>query len=105
MKFERLPQFLTDWAKLSEAEQQLFRRVMREKFGPACIGYADALPATYTWPAALRVHPMKGKTKAWEMTWSFKQPSMRATFHLETEDAQVILYWRRIGDHSIYDEP
>lgn len=40
------------------------------------------------------------------MTWSFASPDGRATFHLEADgEAQPLPVWRRIGNHSIYQDP
>ncbi|MGH3491519.1 MAG: hypothetical protein ACRDP8_26815 [Actinopolymorphaceae bacterium] len=40
------------------------------------------------------------------LTWSFSSPDGRATFHLETdENGEPLLVWRRIGNHSIYQDP
>jgi hypothetical protein len=103
VKFRVLPQFKTDWGRMSDAEQKKFHEALKS-FVPAVDEYAQS-PGTYRWPAALRVKPMKGESGIWEMTWSFSGPDGRATFDFETVDGELRLRWRRVGRHGVYKIP
>ena len=103
MKYERTPRFDTDFKALKPEHRRAFVEVV-PTFAAACDAYA-ANPASFTWPAALRVAPMKSAPGVWEMTWSFSSPDGRATFEFARVGAEVRVRWRRIGDHSIYRTP
>lgn len=103
MRFEWTPQFSADLKRLTEHEYQLFRRVAREEFSPACDRYI-ADPGQ-PWPRRLRVQPMTGTEQVWEMTWSFSGPDGRATFEWVRREGEVRVRWRRIGGHGIFRKP
>ncbi len=58
-------------------------------------------------PAHLRVQQLEGSSYSgiYEMTWSFSGPDGRATFEFFTEDGELGIRWRRIGDHRIFKNP
>jgi hypothetical protein len=56
------------------------------------------------WPKKLRVKPVQGTAGIYEMTWSFKGPDGRATFEFVNIDGDPGIRWRRIGDHSIFND-
>jgi len=66
---------------------------------------AGAFSGQAAWPPRLRIHRLQGRSEISSMTWSFTGPDGRATFHLTVERQESILVWRRIGNHSIYDQP
>lgn len=103
MRWEAAPAFEADLRRLSRAELEMFRKVVRERFVPA----ADRIAAETTarWPAALRVKAVVGSEGVWEMTWSFSGPDGRATFEWIQIDGERAILWRRIGDHRIFDDP
>lgn len=116
MRFTKTPQFDRDFKALKAEHKRQFLSVVPD-FNAACDAYAQAYaraqdqdavkekaPA-YRWPAALRVHPMKSAPGIWEMTWSFASPDGRATFEFVSDDQGLTLRWRRIGDHSVYQQP
>jgi len=103
MKFETTPAFEGDWRRLSNENQKIFRKVVLEKFAPACDVYADN-PAT-AWPKSLRVESISGTKGVMAMTWSFASPDGRATFEFVSVNNELRLRWRRIGNHAIYREP
>ncbi len=47
----------------------------------------------------------KGRAGIWEMTWHFERPDLRATFEWVEIDGERAIQWRRIGDHSIFNNP
>lgn len=100
MKFETTPDFKADYKRLKPEHQDAFRKVLREKFIPACDAYA-ADPGT-PWPASLRVKAVRGASGVLEMTWSFASPDGRATFELITVDGGLRCRWRRVGDHRVF---
>jgi hypothetical protein len=114
VRFEKTPQFDRDYKALKTEHKRHFRDVV-PSFNDACDAYAAAHAessradetrgATYKWPAALRVRPMRSAPGVWEMTWSFTSPDGRATFEFVSDDQGLLLRWRRIGDHSIYTNP
>lgn len=101
MKFEKTPVFGQDWRRLTDAERDLFLRVVRERFNPACD--RRALDPATAWPAALRVKPMKSRPDILEMTW---EPSDgRATFAWIVVNGEPRIRWRRIGGHAVLGSP
>ena len=78
MKFETTPAFDTDYRRLKAEHAAEFKKVVRDKFVPACDAFA-ADPAT-PWPASLRVKAVRSAAGVREMTWSFASPDGRATF-------------------------
>jgi hypothetical protein len=102
VKYRRLPQFNADYERLLAAERQKFKEAL-QSFIQASKGY-EADPAGYVWPAALRFERLTS-SKALAITWSFKGPDGRATFHFETVDGEMFVVWRRVGRHSIYKKP
>lgn len=103
MKFETTPAFDGDYRHLTPEHAQTFKRVVREKFAPACDAYAEN-PAT-TWPASLRVKSVRNARGVLEMTWSFASPDGRATFEFVTADGEQRCRWRRVGDHDVFKKP
>lgn len=76
-----------------------FRKVVREKFTPACD--AVAKDPTTARPAALWVKPVRSAPGIVEMTWSFAGPDRRATFELVMID-ELCCRWRRVGEHDVF---
>lgn len=103
MKFEITPSFTADVKRLKREHLDEFRRVVREKFVPACDAFA-ADPAV-GWPASLRVKAMRSAPGIMEMTWSFASPDGRATFEFVTVDDEPRVRWRRVGDHRVFTAP
>ena len=107
MKFDTTPTFARDIRALKAEHLSEFKKVVLEKFSPACDAYADATESgkQFIWPRALRVTRMRGRHHIWEMTWSFASPDGRATFELFRVNNEWRCRWRRVGDHSIYSNP
>ena len=103
MKYERTEQFKRDYRKLTESEQDEFRRVVSGDFHPA-LERRVAEPGT-KWPKRLRVKDVTGARGVREMTWSFTDPDGRATWEWTEIDGQPAILWRRIGSHVIFEEP
>lgn len=103
MKFETTPAFDADLRRLKPEHLTTFKRVVREKFAPAC-GSCAADPGT-PWPASLRVKTVRGASGVLEMTWSFASPDGRATFELVTVTGELRGRWRRVGDHDAFKSP
>jgi hypothetical protein len=106
VRYETTPQFDRDYKGLRPEHKKQFRSVLGD-FSKACDDFAEASAKDggYRWPAALRVKPMKSAPGIWEMTWSFASPDGRATFEFISDQAGMMLRWRRLGDHSVYDRP
>ncbi len=103
MKFETTPAFDGDYRRLKPEHQAAFRRVLREKFIPACDGRV-ANPGA-AWPNSLRVKVVRAAPGILEMTWSFASHDGRATFELITVDDEIRCRWRRVGDHDVFKQP
>lgn len=103
MKFETTPAFDSDFRRLKAEHAAEFKKVVREKFVPACDAYT-ADPAT-SWPASLRIKAVRAATGVLEMTWSFASPDGRATFEFVTVDGELRVRWRRVGDHDVFKKP
>ncbi len=103
MKFETTPSFDGDVRRLKPVHLAEFRKVLREKFIPACDAYAEA-PST-PWPASLRVKSVRSAPGILEMTWSFSSPDGRATFEIVTVQGELRIRWRRVGDHDVFRSP
>lgn len=103
MKFETTLAFDNDYRRLKVEHAAEFKKVVREKFIPACDAFA-ADPAT-PWPAALRIKAVRGAAGVLEMTWSFASPDGRATFELVTVDGETRVRWRRVGNHDVFKNP
>lgn len=72
MKFEVTAKFASDLRRLKPEHLAEFKKVLREKFVPACDGFA--LDPTTPWPASLRVKSMRAAPGIFEMTWSLRRP-------------------------------
>lgn len=103
MKHQKLRKFDADWKKLPKEHQTMFRKII-PLFNAACDEYIQSR-GNYQWPAKLRVASMTNAPGIWEMTWSFSSPDGRATFEFSISEDGSTLIWRRIGNHSIYDNP
>ena len=102
MKYAVLQSFKADYKRLSRAEQELFRKGLRD-FIEACDRYAG--DPTLGWPASLRVRDVENAPGVLEMTWSFSGPDGRATFEWIRIDGQLAVRWRRIGGHATFGRP
>lgn len=102
MKYRTLPRFDADYRRLSPAERGKFPDALRE-FIVAATSY-ESSPEHFVWPQSLRVEKLTG-SGVMAMTWSFSGPDGRATFQFETVDGQMLVVWRRVGRHRIYQQP
>lgn len=107
MRFATQPHFDTDWSRLRPEHKAQSKRVVREKFIPACDAWVRAQDggAQYVWPKSLRVAALVNAGGIMEMTWSFASPDGRATFHFARVDGHWVCFWRRIGDHGVFASP
>lgn len=103
MKFETTPAFDADYRRLKPEHAAEFKKVVREKFVPACDAFA-ADPGK-PWLSSLRVKAVRAAPGVLEMTWSFTSPDGRATFELVTVDGELRVRWRRVGDHDVFKNP
>jgi hypothetical protein len=104
MKYRTTPAFDGDVGRLTEAEKQLFNRVVREKFVTAA-DRVTSHPDRATWPKSLRVKSVEGADRIWAMTWSFSGPDGRATFEWIEIDGEPAIQWHRVAGHEIFKDP
>jgi hypothetical protein len=88
---------------LRPSEQGLFLRVVQRDFHPACERFAQDPGAA--WPRGLRVKRVQGAPGVWETTWSFAGPDGRASFEWTQEQGELVVRWRRIGGHVVFERP
>ncbi|TWE10483.1 hypothetical protein [Rudaeicoccus suwonensis] len=103
MKFETTAAFDSDYKRLKREHAAAFRKVVQEKFAPACDAFAQD-PAT-PWPQSLRIKSVRSAPGILEMTWSFASADGRATVELITVDGELRCRWRRVGDHDDFTSP
>jgi hypothetical protein len=65
VKFERTDNLKADWQGLSDAERDLFRKIIKE-FHAAAERHAEDF--SFRWPASLRVKKVVNAPRVWEMT-------------------------------------
>jgi hypothetical protein len=53
----------------------------------------------------LRIKALSGAPGVFEMTWSFSGPDGRATFEFFSTNGELAIRWRRIGSHTIFENP
>lgn len=97
---------MSDYKSLSDRDKSLFRDAVKEIND----SYAEHLKSGSTdprpkWPAKLRIKPVRGTDRVFEMTWSFAGPDGRATLEFFAKDGQLAIMWRRIGSHEILKNP
>ena len=102
MKYRTLPRFEADYRRLSSAERKKFRDALSD-FIRVARAY-ESSPEHFVWPRSLRVEKLTDSGVI-AMTWSFSGPDGRATFQFETVDGEMIVVWRRVGRHHIFQQP
>jgi hypothetical protein len=94
--YVKLPRFQKDFDQLSADEQERFRQVVER--------FIEDLERGGNFRRGLRVRRVEGTSGIFEMTWA---PDGRATFEfgepIRGREPHVV--WRRIGAHSIFDNP
>jgi hypothetical protein len=90
------PQFLREFGKLFQAQQDRFLNAMRHMI--------HDLRAGGTFRASLRIKGVQGHPGVFEMTWA---GDGRATFEYGPErvPGEPHIVWRRIGGHEIFQNP
>lgn len=93
---DELAQFVREFAKLTEAQQDQFIDAMKQMV-------AD-MRARRPFRPGLRIKGVQGHTGIFEMTWA---PDGRATFHYgrSLHSGEQHIVWRRIGGHEILKHP
>ncbi len=94
--FAYTPTFGKDFALLDPADEQRFRRKVREEF------VSDLEAGKFR--AGLRVKGVHGAQGVFEMTWA---PDGRATFEYGEEQiaGEPHVIWRRVGTHDVFRSP
>ncbi|MFC5156379.1 hypothetical protein [Streptomyces amakusaensis] len=95
--YETLPRFTTDIHRLTPAQRERFRRVVRTAFVPDL--------RTGHRRSGLRVKGVQcARQGVYELTWA---PDGRATweFGIPLRPGQPHIVWRRIGTHAILTSP
>lgn len=107
MRYELTESAAADFRKLTSEEKERFRQAVR-LFNQACDSFVQGRGGS-RWPQSLRIKSVVGAPGIWEMTWSFSGPDGRATWEWITvtdDDGEHSgIRWRRIGTHSIFQDP
>jgi hypothetical protein len=95
--FERLARFDREFRRLPREMQQAFLAML-----PLFIAALREKPPAF--PPSLRVHRVQGSTAVWEVTFA---ADGRGTFEYGNEviEGEAHIIWRRIGGHSILEQP
>jgi hypothetical protein len=91
-----LARFRADFERLSPAKQAAFLEAVRQ--------FVEDLQPGHAFRKGLRVKGIQGATGVFEMTWA---PNGRATFEYgdEVTEGEPHVVWRRVGTHSIFNQP
>jgi hypothetical protein len=94
--FTKLPRFARDFAQLPEKNQERFREAVAK--------FIEDLERGESFRPGLGVRRVQGAPGVFEMRWA---PDGRATFHYgdPIREGHVHVVWRRVGTHSIFNEP
>jgi hypothetical protein len=92
-----LPIFMTEFNRLSRAQQRAFSAAVQR--------YIVAVLNAGHLPTSTMFHKMSGYKDIWEFRWD-QSGRFRATCRLFKNERGIMqVEWRRIGDHSIYNDP
>ena len=103
MKFEATSRFDRDFLGFPREHRRAFMSVVQQ-FHDGCVAF-EASRQSSAWSPSLRVRRMRSAPRVWEMTWSSASPDGRATFEFIERDGELLVLWRRIGNHAIYRNP
>lgn len=92
-----LQQFVREFAKLTEAEQDQFVFAMKHM--------VEDLRAGRPFRASLRVKGVQGHPGVFEMTWDKTDGRATFSFGQEVKPGETHIIWRRIGGHEIFGNP
>jgi hypothetical protein len=94
--FTKLPRFARDFAQLTEKN--------RERFREAVAKFVEDLERGESPRRGLGVRGVQGAPGVFELRWA---PDGRATFEYgdPIREGHVHVVWRRVGAHSIFEEP
>ena len=93
---DEMAQFLREFVKLGDVEQDLFIDAMK-------MMVAD-LRAKRQMRTSLRVKAVQGHSGIFEMTWA-ADGRATFTFGAEQQPGETHIIWRRIGGHEILKNP
>ncbi|QBI55727.1 hypothetical protein EKD16_19820 [Streptomonospora litoralis] len=92
--------FDSDFTRLPHAQQRRLKRAIREELVAAVEN--GALDGDSPRPRALGLR-LRSADGVYAITWDFGTREAHATFHLaKCDDGEVLLVWRRLGDHSAH---
>lgn len=104
MRFDREHYFENEWERVRKSPER------RQLFLDACEEFRQAIRRLESgevrglppFPAHLRVHHIANGI--WSMTWA---GDGRATWRYGDSEwvGEVLIWWRRIGGHEIYNDP
>jgi len=94
--YEWVARFANDFDSLSPDKQAAFLVVVSQ--------FVEDLRAGKGFRKGLRVKGVKGAAGIFEMTWA---DDGRATFEYRegVREGEAHILWRRVGTHSIFDQP
>ncbi len=94
--FDKLPEFLRDWATLSDTQKRQFMNAVAKMVADLKRGQG--------FRGGLRIKGVQGHVGVFEMTWA---DDGRATFSYGASPVpgEPHIIWRRVGSHDILQNP
>ncbi|HEY7019822.1 MAG TPA: hypothetical protein VH349_01820 [Ktedonobacterales bacterium] len=94
--FDKLPEFLHDWATLTDTQKRQFMNAVAKMVADLKRGQG--------FRAGLRIKGVQGNAGVFEMTWA---DDGRATFSYGSSPipGEPHIIWRRVGSHDIFQQP
>lgn len=102
--YEAWDRFKSEYRHLSMHEQQLFRDAREQFVQTLVVWEREHRRGAPEFPKKLGVTPMVGRGEILELAWA---PDGRCTWHYGTSQipGKYHIVWRRIGSHTIYEDP
>lgn len=95
---ERTQRFIRDFERLSADEAELFLEVVLNDFVPA-------IEQSPPYPGGLRMRGVQATDGVWEMTWEYHDGRATFAFGQQIRAGHRHIVWRRVGSHSIFNDP
>jgi hypothetical protein len=94
---EPLPEFRSDYARLTEEQKRAFHQVVKKSIVDLRAGRA--------FRASLRVKSLQSQPGIFELTWQGNDGCATFDYGPEKRPGEPHIRWRRIGGHEILQNP
>jgi hypothetical protein len=103
--FDKLNRFLRDYERLNEQERLQLREALHRFVEDLLVWEAAGCLGLPAFRGELRVKKVSGFDGIWEMTWSYHDGRATFMYGRPVRAGKVHIVWRRVGTHTIFDEP